>query len=584
MFNQLFLPQKDPSQSARQAQLIQRQSEYRLVYSRGLPVGEKFYPRDTAGTGWALKLLVACYKNRSNLEAYVKVCGRKFTNEMPKKSPSEVARLILSKDFPGILSYYLPRLGLVTEGSSRPASLDEYKKIFQKEPLPKIADHFMEDWVFARGFVAGPNPMMLRRLERPLAKFRVTNDIFQKGPDFTGDNLNAAIGDGRVYFVDYSFASGLVNGKHPQQAKYLNCPMVMLAVPRGQKSLVPIAIQCGQDADAPIFTPFDNWAWQMAKHAVHAVDGTYQEVVCHLGYTHLIVEPFAVATRRHLAENHPIYALLSPHFEGTMPINALAFGRLINEGQDVDTLVGCTMPSAYKLLGEARLNFSFAGRYVPQELSSRGLDDVSRLPDHPYRDDATRVWGAIHDWVGSYVDYVYSSDLDVQQDQELQNWAREIADPKGGAVKDLGVNGTITVRATLKDVLSMVIFTGSAQHAAVNFSQKSDMAFHPAYPLASYRQTPIDANATEQDFLDMLAPIDVAIRSEQSLTFLGSVLYGRIGHYGLTYFSDPRITAMMLKFQSSLGAIESSIVSRNAQMTLPYIHLQPSRIPQSTNI
>ena len=580
----LLLPQQDQATEARANLLKQRQSEYRLVTSRGLPIGEKFHPRDAPGTGWALKLLVSCYQNRANLEAYLKVAGRKFTNELPNKSPAELVKLILSKDFGEILAYYIPRMGLVRDGNSRPQSVDDYKKIFQREPLPRIADHFLEDWVFARGFVAGPNPMILRRLDAPLAKLRVTNDIFKKGPDFASDSLNAAISDGRVFVADYQFASGFENGKHPQQPKFLTNPIVMLAVPRFGRSLVPIAIQCGQDASSPIFTPFDKWSWQIAKHAVHAVDGTYQEVVCHLGYTHLIMEPFAVATRRHLAETHPIFALLAPHFEGTMPINALAFGSLINEGQDVDTLIGCTMPSAYKLLGEARLNFSFSGRYVPRELASRGLDDKSRLPDHPYRDDALRVWNATHDWVSGFVNRYYASDPDVQLDAELQSWAQEIAAPSGGAIKDLGTNGKISNRGTLVDVLTMVIFTGSAQHAAVNFAQKTDMAFHPGYPLAGYHQIPAEGNATEKDFLDMLAPIDVALRSVQSLTFLGSLCYGKLGQYGSNYFQDAQVNRLMSTFQSALSAIEAAINDRNKQMVLPYIHLQPSRIPQSTNI
>ncbi|MBM4251832.1 MAG: lipoxygenase [Deltaproteobacteria bacterium] len=584
MAQTLSLPQKDAHLSHRTEQLLARQAEYRLVVRRGLPVGEAFHPRDKPGPSWALKLLVACYKNRANTEEYLKICGRKFTNDIPNKAPKELAKMLLSKDFSEILGYYIPRMGLVTSGSPRPNGLDDYRKVFQKEPLPKIAEHFLEDWVFARGFVAGPNPMVLRRLDAPMAKLRITNEVFARGPDFSNDSLTTAISDGRVYIADYAIAAGLQNGVHPQQPKFLTAPIVMLAVPRGGRSLVPIAIQTGQAAEAPIVTPFDGWTWQMAKHAVHAVDGTYQEVVSHLGLTHLILEPFVVATRRHLAEQHPLYALLSPHFEGTMPINALAFGRLINEGQDVDTLVGCTMPSAYKLLGESRLNFSFSDGYAPLDIASRGLDDVSRLPDHPYRDDALLVWQAIRGWVNDYIEHFYKTDDDIVRDHELGNWTAELADPASGAIKNLGQGGRIRTRETLKDVVTMVIFTASAQHAAVNFAQKTDMAFHPGYPLASYKLIPDSKEASEQDYLDILAPIDVAFRSQQSLIFLGSLRYGRLGHYGKKYFADPALKGLMLKFQAKLGEIESSISARNAQMALPYIHLLPSQVPQSTNI
>jgi arachidonate 15-lipoxygenase len=64
--------------------------------------------------------------------------------------------------------------------------------------------------------------------------------------------------------------------------------------------------------------------------------------------------------------------------------------------------------------------------------------------------------------------------------------------------------------ATLKDVTAMIILTASAQHAAANFAQKTDVAFAPAHPLAGYAPLPAPRDAvTESDFLDMLPPLDV---------------------------------------------------------------------------
>ena len=40
--------------------------------------------------------------------------------------------------------------------------------------------------------------------------------------------------------------------------------------------------------------------------------------------------------------------------------------------------------------------------------------------------------------------------------------------------------GPVTSRAQLVDICTMVMFTSSAQHAAVNFPQKDIMAFAPA--------------------------------------------------------------------------------------------------------
>lgn len=46
-------------------------------------------------------------------------------------------------------------------------------------------------------------------------------------------------------------------------------------------------------------------------------------------HTHAVVEPFVIATNRHLSVLHPIYKLLHPHFRNTMNINAAARQSLI---------------------------------------------------------------------------------------------------------------------------------------------------------------------------------------------------------------------------------------------------------------
>lgn len=579
------LPQFEKNIEARRQSLSERQAEYRYIQQLGLPIAEKYHKRDSGGLPWLRKVLVSIYKSRSNLEAYLETSGKEFTVALPQRSLQELAGYLVNKNLVELLNYHLPDLGRVKDDDGVAKSLDEFKAIFQKEPLPAIANVFTEDWVFGRSFVAGPNPMVLRRLEAPLKNCAINDDHVRKSPHFASDSLFSMISDGRAYYVDYSFLAGMEPGKHFDRTKNIGQPIVVLAVPKGKNSLMPVAIQMGQDPrNDAIFAPADSWSWQMAKLFVQGCDGTYQEVICHLGHTHLVIEPFVIATRRCLAENHPLHVLLEQHFDGTMPINALAFKKLILPGQAVDRLVSANIESVYGLLQRERLNFSFKQRLVPLELQSRGLDDASRLPDHPYRDDASAIWSAIRKWVQDYVEYYYKSDEDVIKDAELAAWCRELSDPNQGAIKDLGDNGVIKTRKDLIDTVSLVIFTSSAQHAAVNFAQKTDMAFCPAYPLASFHTPPRDNTATEQDYLKMLPPIDLALRAEQALVFLGSVQHGRLGHYGLTYFNDRAIIRRMWSFQLELFTIESRITERNKNLPLPYIHLQPSRIPQSINI
>jgi arachidonate 15-lipoxygenase len=84
-----------------------------------------------------------------------------------------------------------------------------------------------------------------------------------------------------------------------------------------------------------MFTPEDGLKWTIAKAVFNSADGDYHEGVMHLGSTHLVVEPFMVATHRALSPAHPLYTLLVPHFEGTGFINNLADLTLINKGGTV---------------------------------------------------------------------------------------------------------------------------------------------------------------------------------------------------------------------------------------------------------
>jgi arachidonate 15-lipoxygenase len=578
---EFLLPQDDSDPARRREGLAARQKEYSFTNFNGLPIGADFHDRDKAGPMWVKQLLSLIHASRENLEAYLDASGLSFSNPLPKRTITELGAALGRKDFTTLLNHYLPEMGCATSGG-RARSIEEYRRVFQKEPLPRIADVFMEDWVFARSFVAGANPLLLRRLDAPRAQLPVSDDHFRRTRELRDDSLGRAIGEGRVFVVDYAVIDRLRSGAHPQRPKYVIHPRVMLALPRGQTALTPVAIGAGQTASDPIWTPSDGWAWQMAKQAVRAADGCHQELLSHLAYTHLVIEAFVVATRRQLSESHPIYALLDPHFEGTMPINALAVKKLIQPGEAVDRLLGADVPSIYALLERERLSFDFAARHVPVELAARGVIDI---PEYPYRDDALAIWNAIHRWVSGYVDHYYANDEAVTRDEELQAWAKELVDPGQGAVRGLGRGGELGDAATLKDALTMIVFTASAQHAAANFSQKTEMAFSPAHPLAGYAPLPAPGDAvSERDFFEMLPPLDVALRTEQTMIFLGSLHHGELGRYGVLHFRDSEIISLMKRFQRELGEIESAIVARNQGMILPYVHLQPSRIPQSINI
>lgn len=327
----------------------------------------------------------------------------------------------------------------------------------------------------------------------------------------------------------------------------------------------------------------------IGKHVVEVADISWFEPITHLGLTHLVLEPVGLATFRNLPGNHPIARLLLPHLEGTLSVNDMAVNHLLADGGAIDQTFAATMPSIRRAAVQAAVAYDVRRDTLPALLARQGLDDREVLPDHPWRDDALRVHGAIGRWVNAYVRRAYRFEGIRLWDAELRAWIAALSRPAGqGGITGLG---TVATLAHLSAVLTEFIYTASAGHAAVNFPQWSDAGFAGRMPGAGYAPIPTGRPATEADWLAMLPPVDKAELHAEFLYLLGSLYYTRLGVYdGIDdgVFTDPVVTETLLPaFQAELAQIERQIEDDNADASrraAPYTHLLPSRIPQSINV
>jgi arachidonate 15-lipoxygenase len=472
-------------------------------------------------------------------------------------------------------------------------ALQAYRDLFVSLPLPPIADTFLDNETFARMRVAGPNSVLLAGLDSWPEKFGLSAADYQSV--MAGDSLEVALTEKRLYWLDYQELAPLQAGSTNGQAKYFCAPLALFAVPRGGSTLVPVAIQLGQSASDGVVLRADDssdpnwWTWQSAKTFVQVAEGNYHELFVHLARTHLVLEAFAVATHRQLAPVHPLNILLLPHFEGTLFINNAAAGSLIAKGGPIDHIFVGEITSTQQISSADRLAFDFTRHMLPNDLAYRRVDDVAALPDYPYRDDALLVWQAIGDWVGNYVAVYYRDDAAVRADTELQAWRAELV----GSGKIVGLP-VIQDRSSLIAVLNMVLFTASAQHAAVNFPQKDMMSYAPAITGAAWSPVPaVDTPQSEANWLKLLPPMAEAQEQLNVLWLLGSVHYRPLGDYRvnhwpyLPWFEDPKITGKngpLAAFKTALKQVEATIEVRNQARAVPYPYLQPSLIPTSINI
>jgi arachidonate 15-lipoxygenase len=554
----------------------------------------------------------------SEIDEQLREIDEQFAQAWPSSETSEALNLSIGSDLEDtsgesldvackeIIKENIKLLALESEQSSKVdvstrgfqafPSLEDYNSLFVNIPLPQISKRFQEDLIFAYMRVAGPNPLMLQQLSEGDQPLQVTNEKYQQIIERFNfsDSLEAALQEGRLYKADYSMLKDMAQGSFPNNVKkYPGAPLALFAVPpvnSSSRSLIPVAIQCQQPSvseNPPVFTPLDGSNWMVAKTIVNMADSNYHELVSHLGRTHLFVEPFVLATKRKLPADHKLRILLDPHFEGTILINYGAHKSLIATGGKVDELLASTIENDRVLAIEGAKSYlrNFNDVMFPKTLKSHGVGDSAQLPDYPYRDDALLIWEAIHTWVGAYLRIYYTSDQQLLEDKDLQNWAKELVSDQGGRLKNFGedASGAIKTLNYLIDAVSSVIFTASAQHAAVNFPQSELMSYAPAFPLALY--SPAPTSSEEQgNFMSMLPSVDRAQNQIEVVGLLGSVYYTQLGQYNKGHFKDPKVKSSLDKFQNRLRDIEIEISKKNSSRLMPYKFLLPSQIPQSINI
>ena len=128
------------------------------------------------------------------------------------------------------------------------------------------------------------------------------------------------------------------------------------------------------------------------------------------------------------------------------------------------------------------------------------------------------------------------------QDYELQNWIKELHDkgyPVDPGHEDHGVPTSFTSRQQLVEFVTMIIFTCSCQHAAVNFSQMDVYAFPPNSP-ALMRQPP----PTKKGVVTMMDLMNCLATKHQSSLTIATV-------YDLTRIFSDEVRTLLCKNDSS---------------------------------
>uniref|UniRef100_A0A669EFM6 Hydroperoxide isomerase ALOXE3 n=1 Tax=Oreochromis niloticus TaxID=8128 RepID=A0A669EFM6_ORENI len=446
-----------------------------------------------------------------------------------------------------------------------------------------VQKHWKDDAFFGYQFLNGVNPILIRRCTALPDNFGVTDEmVFSNGQH----NLAEEMKKGNIFLCDYKLLDGVQPNTISRKKQYLMAPLILLQKTSDNK-LMPIAIQLKQKPakDNPIFLPTDSeYDWLLAKIFVRSANFNFYEVSVHLLRTHLLAEVFTVSLLRNLPMVHPLYKLLMPHTRYTLQINVLARQLLISQTGVLTRFAASGGKGVITILQKSLSSLTYSSLCIPDDIAERGLKDV---PNFYYRDDGLKLWEIIFRFVKEILTSYYKTDAEVQKDSELQNWIHDIYEHGFLSQASTGIPQKFTTVDEMIKFVTMVIFTCSAQHSAVNSGQYDFGAWMPNSPVTLQLPPPTKkGKASEKSMLDTFPDIQTTVHGMAVMWLLSKQSSDSIflGQYPEEHFSEEVPCQKIKDFQVELKRLSAEIKARNSGLDLPYTYLDPEVIENSVSI
>uniref|UniRef100_A0A8C6S3K8 Lipoxygenase domain-containing protein n=1 Tax=Neogobius melanostomus TaxID=47308 RepID=A0A8C6S3K8_9GOBI len=128
----------------------------------------------------------------------------------------------------------------------------------------------------------------------------------------------------------------------------------------------------------------------------------------------------------------------------------------------------------------------------------------------------------------------------------------------------------------------MVIFTCSAQHAAVNNGQ----VWMPNTPTSLQKPPPTKkGTVTEQTVLQTLPDPNTTLNAVSVVTLLSTQSdFVALGHFPHEHFTEDVPCRLMRQFRAELDKLDEEIDDENKKRKLPYMYLKPTLMENSVSI
>jgi arachidonate 15-lipoxygenase len=462
--------------------------------------------------------------------------------------------------------------------------LHDFLNLFTVYRRPANIETWLSDDGFAEQRITGCNPQAIRRLQSVPADFAFT-DVHLQAITGGGHTLADEAAAGTLYFADFESIAHVKGSDYKGRHRTIPAPRALFWWSSGEDKLHTIGIQVRREPGSRVFQPSDpTLDWVAAKMAYQCADACHQEIGTHFAWTHMVMAPVAVITRRQLAEQHPVHQLLAPHFRFYLFDNELGRVAFINPRGPVERMLGGTLQESLGIPFNLYKDWNIREFTLPAELARRGVAEPGKPPRYRMRDDGLPIWYAIEAYVGQYLAIYYKRDADVGADPELQAWAAELASQdmaqNGGRIA--GMPERIDSVGLLQELLTTIIWICGPLHSMLNFSQW-DYINLPNMSYAIYAEVPEEVGATTYDTLmRMMPPFGEASYQQWWCKILTSYRYDKLGDY-VGQFASPEAQLAVQMFQQRLRAIESETEMRDAARVVSFPYLKPSLCINSIN-
>ncbi|XP_061193372.1 allene oxide synthase-lipoxygenase protein-like [Saccostrea echinata] len=191
------------------------------------------------------------------------------------------------------------------------------------------------------------------------------------------------------------------------------------------------------------------------------------------------------------------------------------------------------------------------------------------LPGYYFRDDASKIHGAIRNYVADYMKLYYVNDDALKTDKEIQAFREQLISPRSlEGNRGCGMQGVPDFDSieNLSATLSSFIFICSVEHSATNFPQYDQYGFAPNYaaklngfPEEQFGSNELNAALpTKREFFSTVKIMKV----------LTTVLTNNLGQYEKEYMQamDTKGREAVKRFQKVLKTISEDIDKRNERI------------------